>query len=307
MDIVQRENQPFISVIMNCYNSARFLGAALESVKLQTLSDWELIFWDNQSTDESASILKSFRDDRFHYFLALEHTILAQAKVLAIKEARGKWLAFLDCDDMWLPDKLEKQVQIILNSPPTVGLVYGRVDLLVEDDAKNTPLGKRALVNRKRLIEKQCLEGNIFEELLKDNFIPQPSAMVSSEAYSSVGGIDPTFKHAWDFDLWTKILSRFEARAVQNVCCIYRIHGGNLSHVQLNKSFEEVLHIVNEFLPSSAAEKAIQNYHTEWAIQFLRAGCFKMFFQKLMSGGTFQIFFEKMFKYLGMRVQSILR
>ena len=131
--------------------------------------------------------------------------------------------------------------------------------------------------------------------------------MVSFEAYLSVGGINPAFKHAWDFDLWTKILSSFEARALQNVCCVYRIHGGNLSHVQLNKSFEEVLHIVTGFLPASAAARAVQNYQTEWAIQFLRAGHFRMFFQKLISGGTFQIFFEKLLKYFGMRAQLWLK
>lgn len=307
MKIVQTERQPFVSVIMNCYNSSKFLGYALESVICQTFSDWELIFWDNQSTDESASVFKSFSDDRLHYFLAQEHTILAKAKVFAVEKARGKWLAFLDCDDLWLPEKLEKQVKIILDSSPTVGLVYGRVDLLVENQAKQTALGKRALVNRERLIQARCPEGEIFEEVLKENFIPQPSVMVSFKAYLSVGGINPNFKHAWDFDLWTKILSRFEARAVQSVCCIYRIHAGNLSHVQLNESFQEVLQIVNGFLPSSVAARAIQNYQTEWAIQFLRAGYFGMFFQKLISEGSFECFFEKLFKYIRMRAKTILK
>jgi len=122
--------QPLVSVIMNCYNSAQYLHEAIESVLAQTYSHWEIIFWDNQSTDESVSIFKSYSDKRLHYFLAPEHTKLGKARNLAVKQARGEWIGFLDCDDVWLPEKLEKQITIILEEDTELGLVYGQMLVL---------------------------------------------------------------------------------------------------------------------------------------------------------------------------------
>ena len=81
----QTSYQPLISVIMNCYNGAKFLEEAIDSIYSQTYSNWEIIFWDNASTDDSASIAKSY-DDRLKYHLALETTPLGEARDLALKK-----------------------------------------------------------------------------------------------------------------------------------------------------------------------------------------------------------------------------
>src|SRR5436309_3529125 len=107
---------------MNCFNGAEYLRAALGSVLAQTYQDWELIFWDNQSTDESASIVKTYRDPRIKCFYADEHTNLGEARNLAVQKSRGRWAAFLDCDDLWLPDKLSLQIELANRGDFDVGI-----------------------------------------------------------------------------------------------------------------------------------------------------------------------------------------
>lgn len=105
-----------VSVVMNCYNSDRFLLEAIESVLSQTYQNFEIIFWDNQSEDDSASIVRSFNDPRIKYFLAPKHTTLGEARFLATERASGEFIAFLDCDDEWVPHKLDVQVSAMSNS-----------------------------------------------------------------------------------------------------------------------------------------------------------------------------------------------
>lgn len=80
------EQSPLISIIINCFNGERFLREAIDSVIAQTYSNWELIFWDNQSTDSTANIVRSYHDDRIRYFYAPEHTSLGEARNLALEK-----------------------------------------------------------------------------------------------------------------------------------------------------------------------------------------------------------------------------
>ena len=108
---------------MNCYNGEKYLEESLKSIVDQRYKNWELIFWDNLSTDRSKTIFERFNDRRFKYFLAEKHTVLYEARNLAIKEAKGEFVAFLDTDDIWLNEKLEEQIKLFSNQ--NIGLVYG--------------------------------------------------------------------------------------------------------------------------------------------------------------------------------------
>ena len=123
-----KASRPLFTVVMNVYNGEQWLEEALKSVFAQTFDDWELLFWDDQSTDGSAKVLEKFPEDpRVRYVYALEQTPLSKARELAIKEARGEWLAFLDQDDVWTPDKLEKQAKVIKEwDGAQLDIVYGR-------------------------------------------------------------------------------------------------------------------------------------------------------------------------------------
>ena len=106
------KNAPLVSIIMNCYNGEQFLQEAINSVYGQSYANWEIIFWDNASTDNSSSIAKSY-DERIRYHLASKTTSLGEARNFALNKASGIYVAFLDCDDIYLTDKLEQQVKFL--------------------------------------------------------------------------------------------------------------------------------------------------------------------------------------------------
>ena len=94
-------NLPLVSIIVNCHNGQEYLYECLKSITKQTYENWELIFWDNHSSDLSSKILKSFKDKRIKYFKSNKFTSLCLARNLAIKKAGGKYITFLDTDDIW--------------------------------------------------------------------------------------------------------------------------------------------------------------------------------------------------------------
>lgn len=106
-------SRPLVSIIMNCYNCEKYLNEAINSVINQSYQDWEIIFWDNRSTDGSFEIISNFHDKRIAYHKSKVHTPLGAARVSAVKLASGVYIAFLDCDDMWIKEKLDIQVSLI--------------------------------------------------------------------------------------------------------------------------------------------------------------------------------------------------
>ena len=293
---------PFVSVIMNCFNGAGYLREALESVRAQTFADWEIIFWDNRSTDESASIYLSFDDARFRYFLAPEHTVLAVAKNLAVEKAGGEWLACLDCDDLWEPDKLERQVAIIRADGPKLGLVYGRMRVLIEKKARATSLARS--VQARVLIEGQSHlpEGDILASLFLVNFVPQPSALVRRSAYWSVGGVNPTFRQAWDYDLWVKISKNFLVRAVQDSCCRYRIHHNNLSQDQIEDQYIETIAILRQYLEEPGAKRGMCYAETTYARFLFSKGRWTEGCALLLRSANFPIFVVRALRFVWRRL-----
>ena len=106
-------NSPLFSVIINCYNSEEFLKETLQSVLLQKNQDYEVIIWDNLSTDETVNIVRSFSDPKIKLYVSEIHTSLGFARNSAISKAKGLYLAFIDSDDLWSNDKLEKVKKVI--------------------------------------------------------------------------------------------------------------------------------------------------------------------------------------------------
>ena len=123
-------HKPLVSIIMNCYNSERFLNEAIDSVYAQTYQNWEIIFWDNASEDKSGEIAQSY-DEKIKYFRAESTTPLGEARNLALQKAEGKYIAFLDCDDLYEPDKLQKQVELMESND--FAMCYGSVLTIDED------------------------------------------------------------------------------------------------------------------------------------------------------------------------------
>jgi len=231
---------PLISIIMNCYNSDRFLNEAIASVMQQTYDNWELIFWDNQSTDSSRDIVKSFQDRRIQYFYALTHTPLGMARNLAVEKANGAWIAFLDCDDVWLPHKLQSQVLAAKAADTNIGLIYTRAKIL------GGRYNNREYAHE--YIGRPLPEGNIIKEyLLSDNFIPLLSAIIRRDIYHQVGGIPEFYKQSEDFYIFSAIALKYQVIAIQDVCCLYRQHAENISLFQKELACSENISILETF------------------------------------------------------------
>ena len=211
---------PLVSVIMNVRNGAAYLRDALDSVMAQTFTDWELIVWDDRSTDASAEIVREYRDPQVRYFLSPEETPLGKARDHAIREATGEWLAFLDQDDIWLPRKLEQQMALAAED---VGIIYGRAVLF---DMRRGDLRDYDHAHEFGPLP----EGDIFLELFRDAcFIAMSSAVLRRSAVEQAGGIPEPIQVVPDYYLYIAVARHYGARAVQEVVCRYRLHSGSMS------------------------------------------------------------------------------
>ena len=220
--------QPLVSIIVNCFNGEEYLREALDSIITQTYKNWEIIFWDNQSTDTSAEIFKSYQDSRLKYYLAPSHTkILYEARNYALKKATGDFIAFLDVDDYWLPDKLEKQIPLF--NDPKVGLVYGNLWYLL----------KRK--KRKILSKKTLPTGMILNELLHDYVIRSATIIIRKKSLESLKfHFNDHFHIIGDFDLSIRLAAEWKLNCVQSPIAFVRIHGKNESLLNKNMEINEM-------------------------------------------------------------------
>jgi glycosyltransferase involved in cell wall biosynthesis len=218
-------NNPLISIIMNCYNGERYLQEALDSVINQTYKNWELIFWDNQSTDKSASIVNSCNDKRIKYFYSKKHTLLYKARNLAIEKSQGEYLAFLDVDDYWDLTKLGKQI-LVFSKNPEVAIVYSPFSF--KNEIQNT---------YKEFNKKNLPEGMIVDKLLRNNFMGLLTVLLNRGIIDGQREIFDSRLHIiGDYDMAIKISAKSKVACIQQALATYRWHGGNESilHKELN-------------------------------------------------------------------------
>ena len=251
---------PAVSIIMNVRDGAATLREALRSALAQSFTDWELIAWDDQSSDASAAIVAEFSDPRIRYFLAQRSTSLGEARDAAIREAHGEWLAFLDQDDVWLPRKLE--LQLALTESPEVGLIYGRTLTFY-------PSGRQHDYDA---FHEFCPlpEGDILAELLSRGcFVAMSSAVLRRSAVLQTGGIPGHIRITPDYFLYLAVCRRYSARAVQEVVCRYRVHPASMSLVSRFEALEESLLQVEQWRSSLTPDAFARRWkHIQTAMAF---------------------------------------
>lgn len=230
--------EPVVSITMNCYNSDTYLKEAIDSVFLQTYQNFELIFWDNQSTDNSAKIIKSYNDDRIKYFYAPTHTPLGEARNLAIEKVSGEWVAILDCDDIWDKDKLADAF-LLLNSykeKDDVTLLYSKTVYIDENgDIFN--------------YFKEHYSGNIHDLLLKrGDFVFISSAIFRTDRLNEVGKIDTNLHYAEDYDILLKVTKNRQALCVDAYHTYYRVHQKNLTNSNVYEYDVENFEFLNGYI-----------------------------------------------------------
>lgn len=260
---------PRFSIVMNVYNGEGYLRESIGSVLAQTCGDWELILWDDCSKDGSAAICASYADPRIRTFLMTGNGGLGHARNGAVAEARGEWVAFLDQDDVWLPEKLAAQERLILaDGAGRLGLVYGQTVRFgaAGTDASFDPW----------FAPGQLPEGDVFALLLaKPSFIAISSAAFRTSALRRLGPVPASIRFCTDYYLSLMVARDHLAACVQEVCCRYRVHGANMSHVYRRAIHEEIIAIVEQ--AARPAQRAVvrrrRKVHQTWiGLDEIRSG-----------------------------------
>ena len=228
--------KPTVSVIMNCLNCSKYLREAIDSVYAQTYKDWEIIFWDNASTDSSAEIAKSY-DERLRYFRSEETVPLGKARNWAVGQAQGKYIAFLDCDDIWLPRKLEKQIPLFeINLE--VGLVFS-------DTIYFNKKGNVRRLYRNSIPPK----GWVFRELLKHYFLSLETVVIKKESLDSLEEwFDERFNVVEEADLFLRLAYNWELDYLNEPLSKWRMHEESWSFSKKELFPHEIELMIKKFI-----------------------------------------------------------
>jgi GT2 family glycosyltransferase len=205
---------PTVSIILPTFNRLKYLRPAVESVFAQTFQDWELIFADDGSDEDTKAYLRSFSGSPHVKLLLLSHTgNPGTVRNAALREAAGDYIAFLDSDDLWTPLKLATQVKALSDSPRRWSYTaFNRID----------ESGNQADENIRQWIP---YEGAIFEKiLLMDACIATPTVVAERRLIEEVGGFDDRQVQHEDYELWLRLILRSEVLFINTPLACVRTH-----------------------------------------------------------------------------------
>ncbi|MHC5718825.1 MAG: glycosyltransferase, partial [Nostoc sp.] len=205
-----------ISVIIPCYNSEKTIKKTIESVLNQSFSDLELIVINDGSKDSTLEIISNFQDSRIKIF-SFENSGGNISRNRGLKYTAGKFVSFLDADDIWTADKLASQLQA-LQENLGAKVAYSWTDSIDEND-EILLSGMHITVN-----------GDVYEKLLVSNFLENGSnPLILREAIIELGGFDESLNAAQDWDMWLRLASKFDFVCVPFVQILYRMSPNSLS------------------------------------------------------------------------------
>lgn len=214
---------PSVSVILSCHNQADYLKVAIKSVLNQTYQSFEVVVINDASTDATAAILSRIKDTRVRVITASKRLGLAQALNQAARVAKGKYLARMDADDIAAKNRLKIQVAY-LEKHPTAAMCGSAVTLI---DKTGVTIGvKRYPQDYWRLKE----------VIMRYNPFIHPTVMLSKKIFDDVGGYNPDLNGAEDYDLWLRLLAKYEAVNLSKKLLFYRVNPEGISWRNLKQT-----------------------------------------------------------------------
>jgi len=234
MNLKETQNE-LISIIIPSYNSGKFLGEAIESAVNQTYKNIEIIIVNDGSTDNTEEIAKQWqkRDKRIRYLKHKENKGLSAARNTGIRTSKGDFIALLDADDVWMKDKLEKQIEKIRKE---ADIVYSNAILINEKGKKlEDTLWKK--VKTAPYAGRDCLES-----LFQKNFmIPASSLIFKKEVIKEIGGFDEKLKSAEDYDFCLRALAHgYNINYVGSPLLFYQLSQQQMSGKETKMEFWRV-------------------------------------------------------------------
>jgi glycosyltransferase involved in cell wall biosynthesis len=223
---------PAVSVIMNCLNGEKFVREAIQSIYDQTFQDWEIIFWDNASTDGTADIAKSF-DQRLRYFRGESTVPLGAARRLAMSQAKGAWIGFQDHDDISLPQRFERQLTALGDGD--YAFCYGGMR---EIDEAGNPI---------RDVTPSYPSGNQFAQQLAQFEANLQTTIVNADYLQRYDiTLDESFIMFEDYNLFMKLAAKGPVCAVPDILCLCRILASSWTQKSLERHAGERFRTLNQ-------------------------------------------------------------
>lgn len=199
------------------YNCGKFLEETISSVINQTYQNWELLIVDDCSTDDSVEVIRGFceKDKRVNLFVNEKNSGAAASRNLAMREATGKWIAFLDSDDLWLPEKLEKQLAFMVNNGYRFS--YTAYEHVNEATEKLNILVTGPKVLSKRKMFRYCYPGclTVMYDSTDTGVVQIPDEIANGEN---------------DYAIWLKVVKFYKCYYLSETLSLYRVRNASLSH-----------------------------------------------------------------------------
>jgi glycosyltransferase involved in cell wall biosynthesis len=209
-----------VSVLMGCYNHEKYVAQAIESVLNQNFADLELIIIDDHSTDNSPKIIANYqkKDPRVRAFFHEKNMGIAKTGNECLKQVKGKYVCFLGSDDLWVKDKLEKQLRVIEKNPEKI--VWAQAEII---DSQGEKTGKYIT---ELLNAPPKKSGNLFQELLRDQFLFGQTLMLSSGLIKNIR-FDEKYRYVNDHRFFVDLAANNEFVFMPEPLAEYRMHGNN--------------------------------------------------------------------------------
>ena len=246
-----------ISVVIPTHNRAKMLKRAIDSVLAQTYQDFELIVVSDGSTDKTEAVVAAYKDPRIKLLKHERPEGASSARNTGINVCKGKYIAFLDDDDEWLQEKLEKQIDLIKYSPPEVGLVYSWMECVENEEVTH--------------VRDPALKGYIFPHMLDKQAITNSSTLlIKRTVLDVVRGFDEDLPRGNDGDFIRRITKHFHVDFVPEV--LVKVHVGHMDRISVNsvKNLKNVIHALKKRLVKFEAE--LEVYPDKKAIIFYKIG-----------------------------------
>ena len=245
-------------MIVNCRNSEKYLRDCLESIQQQTFSHFEVIVWDNMSTDDTAKIVNEFEqaDPRFQLHSGNESLNLGAARNCAVDKSSGRYLAFLDSDDLWEPDFLQHHHDSLTKFKKDL---FGTGNVMEVSEDFNISM----ISEYSKSILQSTLPKPIFKKLLKGNTVYFSSVVFPRNFFLNETGFRNDFVQAEDYELLLRLANKYPTYRTGLV--FYRVHSGNASNQQEESLYQESIEVLNSYLKWLPARlhrlNAIGRYH----------------------------------------------
>jgi len=234
------KSEPLVSIVMNCLNCNEFLRASIDSIYEQTYNNWEIIFWDNASCDDSFEIAQSY-NSKLIYFKADKTVPLYEARNYAVEQCNGELVAFLDCDDIWINTKLEKQVKKISEFTP---LVYSKFKFIDENSQEILTRLPKPLINE------------ISSQLLINNPISISGVLIDAQLLKKEK-FNKIYNLLGDFELWFRLSLTYDFAFVDEVLEFSRQHPNTTTLISKKNWIKEQRIFYKGFLNSNHARKKV--------------------------------------------------